>query len=139
MSTQIFVNLTSRDLKRSQAFYEALGCTINPLFSDENAICVVWSDDIYFMMLVPEFFNTFGGRTIADPAEYTQVRTAFSRDSRYLVDSLIAAGLAHGGAETGGTQDLGFMYSRAIEDPDGNILEFFHMDQAAVESGPPAT
>jgi uncharacterized protein len=30
------------------------------------------------------------------------------------------------------------MYSRQIEDPDGNILEFIYMDQAAAEQGPEA-
>lgn len=138
MSTQVFVNLTTRDLERSKAFYTALGCEINPLFSDENAACVVWSEAVYFMMLKHEFFSSFGGRPIADPAESTQVRTAFSRESREAVDAILAAGLATGGAENDPVQDLGFMYSRALEDPDGNILEFFYMDEAAVTNGPPA-
>ena len=107
VTSQVFVNLTTRDLARSQTFYEALGCTINPQFSDENAICVIWSDEIYFMMLLPEFFDSFGGKPIADPAQFTQVRTAFSRDSKYAVDAIVDAALAHGGALTGETQDLG--------------------------------
>ena len=34
--------------------------------------------------------------------------------------------------------DHGFMYQRSIEDPDGNILEFFFMEPQAVEQGPDA-
>ncbi|MBC9935708.1 glyoxalase [Leucobacter sp. cx-87] len=135
VTSQVFVNLTTRDLARSQTFYEALGCTINPQFSDENAICVIWSDEIYFMMLLPEFFDSFGGKPIADPAQFTQVRTAFSRDSKVAVDAIVDAALSHGGALTGETQDLGFMYGRAVEDPDGNILEFFFMDMEAAAAG----
>ena len=47
MVTKIFVNLPTSDLDRSKAFYEALGCEINPLFTDENAACVVWSEDVF--------------------------------------------------------------------------------------------
>ena len=34
----------------------------------------------------------------------------------------MAAGLANGGSEPKPAQDYGFMYSRDLEDPDGNIL-----------------
>ena len=54
------------------------------------------------------------------------------------VDDLVARGLAAGGAEPVDPQDLGFMYSRDLEDPDGNTLEFFWMDPAAAEQGPEA-
>ena len=47
MSTMIFVNLPTDDLERSQAFYTALGCEINPLFTDENAASIVWDCLLY--------------------------------------------------------------------------------------------
>ncbi|MGO3885398.1 MAG: VOC family protein, partial [Mycetocola sp.] len=34
--------------------------------------------------------------------------------------------------------DYGFMYSRDLEDPDGNILEFMWMDPGAADVGPEA-
>ncbi len=43
MPKLIFINLPVADLPRSVAFYEAVGATLNPLFSDETAqvlICV---------------------------------------------------------------------------------------------------
>ena len=40
MPKLIFVNLPVRDLPRSMAFYEALGFTVNPHFSDETAACM---------------------------------------------------------------------------------------------------
>jgi hypothetical protein len=40
MPTSIFVSYPSADLERSQAFCTAIGASINPLFTDENAVCL---------------------------------------------------------------------------------------------------
>lgn len=138
MVTKIFVNLPTSDLDRSKAFYEALGCEINPLFTDENAACVVWSEDVFFMLLTREYFGTFTDKTVVDAKAAAQVLVALSRDSRDDVDDVLAKGLAAGGSEPREPQDLGFMYSRDLEDPDGNVLEFLYMDPAAAEQGPEA-
>ena len=136
--THIFVNLPTNDLERAKAFYTSLGATINPLFTDENAACIVWDDNVYFMVLTRDFFATFTDKAVADPKTTAQVLTAMSRDSREHVDETLAKGLANGGTEPRPAQDYGFMYSRDLEDPDGNILEFMYMDPAAAEQGPEA-
>lgn len=136
--TKIFVNLPTADLERSKAFYTSLGCDINPLFTDENAACIVWSDDVYFMVLTREYFGTFTDKKIGDPSTTAQALIAISRDSREHVDDTLAKGLAAGGREPKGAQDYGFMYSRDLEDPDGNILEFLYMSEEAAEQGPEA-
>lgn len=136
--TSIFVNLPTADLERSKAFYTALGCDINPLFTDENAACIVWSQDVYFMVLTREFFGTFTDKKVVDPQDSAQVLVALSRESRDDVDAVLAAGLAAGGTEPRDAQDYGFMYSRDLEDPDGNVLEFLYMDPTAAEKGPDA-
>jgi predicted lactoylglutathione lyase len=46
MSRKIFVNLPVRDLKRSMAFFEQLGFTFNPQFTDDSAACMVITDYI---------------------------------------------------------------------------------------------
>jgi predicted lactoylglutathione lyase len=137
-ATSIFVNLPTTDLDRSKAFYEALGFTINPAFTDENAACVVFGDNIYFMVLTREYLGTFTDKQIIDPKTHAQTSIAFTRDSRDEVDEVLAKGLAAGGTEPREAQDLGFMYSRDLEDPDGNILGFLFMEPAAVEKGPEA-
>lgn len=134
--TQIFVNLTTTDLERSKAFYTALGCEINPLFTDENAASIVWSDDVYFMVLTREYFATFTDKQIADPHTTAQALIALSRDSREHVDETLAKGLAAGGSEPKDPVDYGFMYSRDLEDPDGNVLEFLYMSAEAAAQGP---
>lgn len=134
--TKVFIKLPTTDLERSGAFYTALGCEINPLFTDENAACVVWSDEIYFMILKRDYLATFTDKPIADPHAVAQVSIALSRDSRDEVDDILAKGLAAGGAEPKPAQDYGFMYSRDLDDPDGNSLGFLFMTEEAIENGP---
>lgn len=138
MATSIFVNIPTTDLERAKAFYTALGCEINPNFTDDNAACVVWSDTIYFMVLTREYLATFTDKPIADPNETLQVSLSFSRDSREDVDAILALGLAAGGTEPREAQDYGFMYSRDLDDPDGNLLGFLYMDPIAAAEGPAA-
>lgn len=138
MSTSIFVNLPTTDLDRSKAFYEALGFSINPLFSDENAACVVVSDSIYFMVLTREYLATFTDKQIIDPKTQAQVSIALTRDSRDDVDEMLAKGLAAGGSEPRPAQDYGFMYSRDLDDPAGNNLSFVYTVPEAVTMGPDA-
>jgi len=135
----MFVNLPVTDLERAKAFYTALGFTINPLFTDHNAACVVVEDDHnYFMILVREYFQTFTDLPIGDPAVNPSVSTAIFLDSREEVDKTVADGLAAGGSESRPASDYGFMYQRQISDPDGNLLEFGWMDPTAAAQGPEA-
>jgi predicted lactoylglutathione lyase len=132
------VSYPTANLDRSKAFYTALGASINPLFTDENAACLVWDENIYLMVMMREFFATFTDKQVADPAITAQVQIAFSRESREDVDTVVEAGLAAGGSEPRPAQDLGFMYSRDLDDPDGNIVAFLYMVPEAAEQGPEA-
>ncbi|MEO5314955.1 glyoxalase [Pseudarthrobacter sp. CC12] len=137
--TAMFVNLPVTDLERAKAFYTAVGFTINPLFTDHNAACVVVEEDhSYFMLLVREYFQTFSERPIGDPSATVSATTAIFLDSRDAVDSTVANGFAAGGSEAQPASDYGFMYQRQLTDPDGNILEFGYMDPAAAQQGPEA-
>lgn len=137
-ASMVFINLPVTDLERARTFYQAVGGAINPAFSDEKAACIVFSDSIFFMIVTREYLQTFTAKPIANPRDVAGVLVALSSESRTQVDETISAGIAAGGAEPADTaQDHGFMYSRQVEDPDGNIIEFFWMDPAAAESGPP--
>jgi len=77
MMTAMFVNLPVTDLERAKAFYTEVGFTINPLFTDHNAACVVVEEDhSYFMLLVREYFQTFSERPIGDPSATVSATTA---------------------------------------------------------------
>jgi predicted lactoylglutathione lyase len=138
MPTDVFVNLPTSDLSRSKAFFEAIGWSINPLFTDENAACIVIDDHVYLMVLTNEFFATFTDKPIVDPHTSLQVETAFSRTSREAVDEILEKALAAGGKEHREAQDYGFMYARDFEDPDGNLFSALYMDPVAAEQGPEA-
>jgi predicted lactoylglutathione lyase len=135
----MFVNWPVTDLERAKAFYTAVGFTINPLFTDHNAACVVVEEDhSYFMLLTRDFFQTFTKLPIGDPAVSPSVSVAIFLDSREAVDVAVRAGLAAGGSEAQEASDYGFMYQRQLTDPDGNVLEFGWMDPVAAQQGPEA-
>jgi uncharacterized protein len=137
--TSMFVNLPVTDLDRAKSFYEALGFTINPLFTDHNAACVVVEEDhSYFMIQTREFLQTFTELIIGDPAVNPTASTAIFLDSREQVDVAVAAGVAAGGTEPGPAADYGFMYQRGVADPDGNLIDFGWMDPVAAAQGPEA-
>jgi len=135
----IFINLPVADLPRSIAFYEAVGATRNPMFSDDTAACMVVSDVIHVMLLTHDKWRTFTDRAIPDAHASAQVMLCLSRDSREAVDAVTEKAAAAGGAiDPTPTQDYGFMYGRSYADPDGHIWEVMWMDPAAVAAGPEA-
>jgi uncharacterized protein len=138
MATSVFINLPVSDLARSRRFFTALGFSINENFSDENAICVVFSDTIYAMLLKPDFFSTFTKRPVGDATSATEVIVALSTDDREGVDRLVESALANGGSVSNETQDMGWMYSRSFQDPDNHLWEVVWMDPKAAEQGPPS-
>ena len=133
MAKMIFVNLPVADLATATAFYEALGFEKNPMFSNEQASSMVWSDTITVMLLDRAFYATFTTKRIIDAKAETGALLCISRDSRAEVDAITEAALAAGGRETRDPQDMGFMYGRAFEDPDGHTWEPMYMDMAAAE------
>jgi len=116
----------------SMEFFKKLGFGFNEQFTNENAACMVVSEDIFVMLLLEDFFQTFTKKEVADAKSVTEVLTALSVETREAVDELLAVALQAGAAEAREVQDLGFMYSRSFEDPDGHIWEIFFMDEKSV-------
>ena len=137
MSKMIFVNLPVRDLAKSMAFYEALGFTNEPRFTDETAAAMVWSDSIFVMLLTHDKWQSFTDRPIP-PTSASEVSLALAMDDRAAVDAMIAAAAAHGGtADINPVQDHGFMYGRDLLDPDGHVWGPFWMDPAVANGEAP--
>jgi len=128
----IFVNLPVADLDRSKAFFEALGFSINPQFSDETAACVVVSETIFVMLLTHDKFRQFINGEIGDAHAATEVLTCLSAESRQEVDDLLAKALANGGKAWKPIMDMGPMYGASFQDPDGHVWELMYMDMAAM-------
>ena len=127
MSRKIFVNLPIKNMERSKAFFGALGFSFNPQFTNEQGACMVISEDIFTMLLVEPFFQTFTKKPIADAKQTTEVLVCLSCDSRAEVDEMVKKALAAGGTAPNPTQDHGFMYSHGFTDLDGHVWEVFWM------------
>ena len=132
MTKMIFVSLPVTDLQASIAFYQALGFQQNAQFSDATAACMVWSEAIYAMLLTHAKWRTFTERPLPPPGS-SDVMLSLAMDSRDAVDAMNHAAAAHGGqADVNPVQELGFMYSRDLADPDGHLWGPFWMDPAAI-------
>lgn len=132
-SRKLFVNIRVPDLEKSKAFFSAIGFTFNPQFTDENAACMIVSEDAYFMLLTDPFFRRFTTREPSDVTTVTEALYAFSCESRAEVDELTAKALAAGATTAMPPQDHGFMYSTSFYTPDGHHFEVLWMDPATIQ------
>ena len=128
---QLFVNLAVSDLERSKEFFSKLGFEFNPRFTDENAACMVLSDQASVMLLAEPFFKTFTKKAITDTSSQTEGLFAVSCGSKAEVDEMVSAAIAAGGKPAMPPIDHGFMYGSSFYDLDGHHWEPMWMDQAA--------
>lgn len=135
VSRKIFVNLPVSDLKRSMAFFAALGFRHEPNFTNEQGACIVVSDQILVMLLTHPFFGGFTTKTIADARRTTEVLLCLSCESQAEVDDLVRRAIAAGGSAPRAPQDHGFMYGHGFEDLDGHIWELVYMRPATTSGG----
>src|SRR5262245_31913657 len=119
-SREIFVNLAVRDLKKSMAFFSALGFEFNPKFTDEKAACMVVNRDASVMLLTEPFFRSFTTRDICDTTRQTEGLFALSCGSRKEVDAMVKKAIEAGGKHAANPQDHGFMYGWSFYDLDGH-------------------
>jgi len=137
MPKLIFVNLPVADLARSVAFYEAVGGTRNPQFSDDSAACMMFSDVIHVMLATHAKYKLFTTKPIADTKKLSAVLLCLSADSKTEVDDLIARAVKAGGApDPSPVDDYDFMYGRSFEDPDGHMWGINWIDLSAMPAAP---
>ncbi len=139
MAKQIFINLPVKNLQKSIDFFTKLGFSFNPQFTDETATCMIVNDGASYVMLLtePKFQQFIPGKDFADAKKVTETLIAVSLESKEAVDTMADAAVAAGGRDYR-TDDLGFMYTRAIEDLDGHVWELFHIDLSKAPRAPGA-
>lgn len=130
MSKQIFINLAVKNLQKSMDFYTALGFKNNPQFSDETAKCMVWSENIFVMIMTHEKFASFATKPIADTKSNLAGLFSLSVENVDEINKIVTNGLNAGGIEPCEMKDYGFMQQRSIEDFDGHTWEIFYMDMS---------
>ncbi len=133
ISRKVFVNLPVTDLSRSIAFFTELGFTFDERFTDDEATCMIISDEAFVMLLVQERFKEFTTKAVCDATTHTEAILALTADSRNEVDVFADTALAAGGQPANEPMDMEFMYGRSFCDPDGHLWEVFYMDPTALE------
>ena len=129
---KLFVNIPVGDVQRSIRFFEALGFSFNPQFTDATATCMLVGEDAYFMLLGRDKFAAFSKRPAGDPRKETNALYALSVNSREEVDEMVRKAVAAGGSHAVEPQDHGFMYGWSFYDLDGHHWEVFWMDPSAI-------
>lgn len=132
MATKIFVNLPVKDLNKSVEFFTKVGYSFNPQFTDENATCMIISEDIFVMLLVEEFFKSFTRKELVDATKSAEAIICLSVDSRDAVDELVSKAVSAGATTPNEPQDQGFMYGHGFQDLDGHLWELMYMDLNAI-------
>jgi len=130
MKSQIFINLPVKDLRKSFDFYTKMGFTNNPQFSDDSAKCMVFSEEIFVMLLTHDRFKTFISKPITDVSKTTSTLLSISVESLDKVNEISNNAISAGGKEPIEAKDHGFMQQRTLEDLDGHIWEIFFMDMS---------
>lgn len=137
MNRQIFINLAVKDLQQSMDFYTAMGFTNNPQFSDDTAKCMVWSENIFVMLLTHGKFSTFTAKPIADTKTNVAGLFSLSVNNVEEMNKIMESGINAGGTEPTEMRDYGFMQQRTMEDFDGHTWEIFFMDMSKIPTQQP--
>ena len=130
MMKSIYVGLPVRNLAASTQFYQALGFKIDAQFSDDTTSTMVWSDTITFQLQTHDKFKGWVSKEVADPRITSGVLLTLTQDNRNDVDEIVKAAAEAGGmAGTRAPIDMGWLYNRSFEDPDGHMFEAVWLDR----------
>lgn len=130
MKPKIFINLPVADLKKSMDFYTQIGFSVNPQFTDDTAAAMVFSDEIFVMLLTHEKFSMFTNKSISNTGQNASAIFALEVESPEKMNKMVDSALAAGGKEPIESKDYGFMQQRSMEDPDGHLWEVLFMDMS---------
>lgn len=126
----VFPNHAVADIARATTFYEALGFSKNPMFSDETSSCIVLTEQVAIMLLEHAKFDTFlVGDQQRAPRGSLENLMALLLGSKAEVDAFASAGIGGGGTLSKPVEDNEWgMYGGQLTDPDGHIIDFFFME-----------
>ena len=131
-SRKLFVNLPVRDLQRSKEFFSRLGFEFDPKFTDENATCMIVSEEAFVMLLTEPFFKTFTKKELCTSSQ-TEGLFALSCESREEVEAMLKKAVEAGGRPAMDSKDHGYMYVSSFYDLDDHHWEVLWMDPKMVQ------
>jgi predicted lactoylglutathione lyase len=131
----LFITCPVESVERATAFYRALGWTLNPEMSGDQASCFAITPEQYVMLTSRELYASVGAseELVGGLDTPSKVTVSFDLDSRQAVDDLIERAAAAGG-RVGDTDEYPFMYQRQFDDPDG-----YHWSPFCMTTETPAT
>ena len=115
----VYINLPIKDVEKTKNFWTKLGFSLNEQITDQNAVCVILSDNINVMFLTEAYFETFSERPVPK-GDTTQVLVAIGLNSREEVDKVVNTALENGAYQHEEPQDHGWMYQNSFWDINGH-------------------
>lgn len=137
MIQSLWLNLPVKDVKRSKAFFTALGFSFNPNYgdSDESTCLMVGEKQTIVMLFAEPSFKNFTSHPVADTQLVSEVLLSFDLESKEAVDALFGKVEAAGGTifkKPGGNE---WMYGGGFCDPDGHRWNPLYMDMSKMPKG----
>ncbi|WP_183558640.1 VOC family protein [Mucilaginibacter sp. SP1R1] len=130
MATKVFINLPVKSLAKSVEFFQNLGFSFNPQFTDEKAGCMIVSESIFVMLLTDSYFKSFIDTEVCDAHQSTEVLIALDAASADEVKQFVNKAQSLGGRIYAEAKDHGFMYQHSFADLDGHKWEMAYMDMS---------
>ncbi len=131
MANDLWINLPVKDLRRSAAFFEAIGFRPKPGPGNtaQSASFTVGDNRVVLMLFTEAVFASFVGQPTGAAATGSEVLFSLGADSREAVDDLARRVAASGGTVFAAPGESGgFMYGCGFGDPDGHRWNALYMD-----------
>lgn len=138
MAKEFWLNLPVKDIKRSKAFFSALGFSFNENFGGgPNAACLLVGEKNIVVMLFEEpAFKGFTQSPVADTQQGTEVLLSFDVHNKEEVDEIAQKVLAAGGKTDHQPHEMqGWMYGSVFTDLDGHRWNPMYMDFSKMPKG----
>ncbi|HEV7232219.1 MAG TPA: VOC family protein [Bacteroidia bacterium] len=133
MAKEFWLNLPVKDLRKSKAFFTALGFKFNsgPGNTENSAPLVLGNKNVIVMLFSELAFKGFVNQEIADTQKSCEVLLSFDAESKEEVDELIRKVIEAGGTSNHVPSEMtGFMYGCVFRDLDGHRWNILHMDMS---------
>jgi uncharacterized protein len=129
MATKVFINLPVKDIEKSKLFFSKLGFLFDDQISDELAICIIITENIFVMLLKEEYFKTFTQKNIADTKAFNEVLISLDAESKEDIQNIIAKANQLGAHIYTKAEEYAWMYQHSFADLDGHLWEFTFTDK----------
>lgn len=131
MQNELWLNLSSKDLKKAKEFFIKIGFTINDRHSAPHMVSLfVGNKNVVVNFFEEKLFQGFiGGQLITNTSQSNEVLFSIGADSPADVDDIAHKAVAAGGQLYGkpGYKD-GWMYGCGFTDLDGHRWNVLYMD-----------